>query len=183
MKPGRRSFCALPALCALGVVLSSRSAVAADAETDHVSAEDGPHSIAILANPLAMALGDFGGELDVGLFNSRHFANGALSLEGEYLPLAGGKASAATVGLILFAPKNPMFRGAYLHLRDSFAHVDLASAASVNLVGWAATAGYSWRSDSGFVARLGGGIAEWRTLDSSIDSVGLVVDGNLGWAF
>jgi hypothetical protein len=143
-------------------------------------------SFAIMLNPLAIAVGVYGGDVDFVL--GRHFA---ASVEGDVYNLNGTTATAFGAGL-LFYP-SVAFHGLYIEPRVAFArplsegllHVDWNSDA----LGVGATAGWQWTWDYGFTVRLGGGglyyLGGPSPTPNAVALAGpqLVVDGSLGWAF
>jgi len=151
--------------------------------------EDNDRTLAVMLNPLAVAAGVYGGDVDFVL--GKHFA---ASVEGNLYGF-GSSASTAFGGGLLFYPAAAL-HGFYVEPRVAFArplseglmHFDWSSDA----LGVGATAGYQWTWDYGFSLRLGGGAMYF--LDGGSPSPGagavatlsgpqLVMDGSLGWAF
>ncbi len=158
----------------------------ADRSTKEVS--DLERSIGFLLNPLDIAQGVYGGDVDLVL--GRHLA---VSIEGDvYANVSGTTATAFGAGL-LFYPK-VAFEGLYLEPRVAYArplsegltHFDWGTDA----FGFGATAGWQWTWDYGFTVRLGGGgmyfvggQGSGSTGPLALSGPQLVMDGSIGWVF
>jgi hypothetical protein len=156
------------------------------ADRDDADIEDADRKLGILFNPLAIAYGVYGGEVDFVL--GRHFA---ASVEGAVYDLDGTVSTAFGAGL-LFYPR-AAFHGLYFEPRVVYArpldegliHFDLHS----DVFGFGATAGWQWTWDYGFTVRLGGGGMYYvGGADPTPNAVALsgpqlVMDGSIGWTF
>jgi hypothetical protein len=179
----------------LSIVLSAAAASVPARASDDVPTfadrsdrdiEDTDRTWGILFNPLAIAVGVYGGDVDFVL--GRHFA---ASVEGALYDLNGTTATAFGGGL-LFYP-NVAFHGLYLEPRVAYArpmsegllHFDLSS----DVFGAGATAGWQWTWDYGFTVRLGAGgmyfVGGSSPTPNAVALSGpqLVMDGSLGWTF
>ena len=164
---------------------------AVNGETPRPNDDEKPaHSVGLFANPLGLALGYYGGEVDVPV--SRHVAIGG---EVQYYALGDTTAFGAGAGVLVF-PTKETFEGLYLYPRVSYANAtskagDIVVTADVYGIG--ATAGYQWTWDSGFSVRLGGGVvyyaasahasADGVEAKVALDGAKPVLDGNVGWVF
>ncbi len=179
-------------LAGTAVVLSFVTAVSAaraedvptfaDRSDREVVGED--RTFALLINPLAAAVGTYGGEGDFVL--GRHFA---ASLEGA-VANAGASPGLAVGGGLLFYPGTP-FHGLYLEpsvvyvrpLAEKVTRFDL----DTDVLGVGATAGWQWTWDYGFTVRLGVGGMYFLggSAANGLDLAGpeLVMDGSIGWTF
>jgi hypothetical protein len=145
---------------------------------------DVERTFGIMLDPLAIAMGVYGGDVDLVL--GKHFA---LSLEGGIDDLNGTTATALGVGLLCYP--HVAFHGLYLEprvayarpLRDGLFRIDW----SADVLGFGATAGWQWIWDYGFTIRLGGGGMDYLGGPApgalALRGPQLVVDGSLGWAF
>jgi hypothetical protein len=180
------------ACCALALLANPQSASAdppptfADRPDEDV--RDADRTFSVLLNPLAMAVGLYGGEADFVL--GRHVAvavEGALYRRGE----ATGELLGA--GLLVYPLGGPLHR-LYFEPRVAYAHPAFDPAAKLDwsddVLGLGATAGWQWTWDYGLSVRIGGG-AMYFLGDSHLDpssgslAVGprVVLDGCIGWAF
>jgi hypothetical protein len=185
----RRSL--LGSMLVLSALAASASAKASDdvptfADRSNADIEDADRTLGILINPLAVAIGVYGGDVDFVL--GKHFA---ASVEGDLYNL-NGTTSTAFGGGLLFYP-NVAFHGFYLEPRVAYArplseglvHFDWNS----DVLGLGATAGWQWTWDYGFTARLGaGGMYFLGSSSPSSNAVALsgpqlVMDGSIGWTF
>jgi hypothetical protein len=151
--------------------------------------EDLDRSFAILFDPLAIAVGVYGGDVDVVL--GRHFA---ASLEADVYALPTGAATAFGAGL-LFYPGTAL-HGLYLQPRVVYARPVAQGLArfdwNSDVFGAGATAGWQWTWDYGFTLRVGGGGMYFLGGSGPTSGVAgavalsgpqLLLDGSLGWAF
>jgi hypothetical protein len=156
----------------------------ADVETDHLDAADdgGPRSAGVLIHSLPTALGSVGVEVDVALG-----ANAALSVEGDWLPLAAIRMTTTSVGMPLFTQRFA-FHGFYVHPRFEWAWAR-APGMEVEVGGAAVLVGYEWTWLPGATIRLSGGVAYSKAMSASAAlSPALVgihpeLDAALGWIF
>jgi hypothetical protein len=156
----------------------------ADVETDHLDAADdgGPRSAGVLVHSLPTALGSVGVEVDVAFG-----ANAALSIEGDWLPLAAIRMTTASIGVPLF-PQRFAFHGFYVHPRLEWARAS-AQGTAVQIGGAAVLAGYEWTWLPGATIRLSGGAAYSKAMGAaqapSPTLVGIhpELDAALGWIF
>jgi hypothetical protein len=175
-------------LSALAMSGSARAAEDAPTFADRSTGEvvDVDRSFSIMLDPLAIAMGVYGGDVDFVL--GKHFA---ASVEGAVYDLSGTTATALGAGL-LFYP-SVAFHGLYLEPRVVFARPLSAGLVQVDwssdALGVGATAGWQWTWDYGFTVRLGGG-GTWFTGGPSpaagavaLRGPQLVMDGSIGWAF
>jgi hypothetical protein len=180
---------ALSALASLGFGLAASTAAAEDVPTfaDRPSkdVEEVDRKFAVMINPLAIAVGVYGGDVDFVL--GKHFA---ASVEADIYNVNGTAATAFGAGL-LFYP-NVALHGLYLEprvvyarpLTEGIAHFDW----STDAFGAGATVGYQWTWDYGFSLRLGGGGmyflgGQGATGALALSGPQLLMDGSLGWAF
>jgi len=189
--PRPRRFCGAGlALLALSLSWSTSAAAAEDvptfADRPARDVEDVDRTFAVLLDPLAIAAGVYGGDVDFVL--GRHFA---ASVEADVYLLPGGAATAVGAGL-LFYPGSK-FHGFYLHpravyarpLSEGIAHFD----ASTDAVGLGGSAGWQWTWDYGFTARLGAGAMAFLggagPTSGTVQLGGpqVILDGCIGWAF
>jgi hypothetical protein len=149
---------------------------------------DADRAFGFLLNPLAIAVGIFGGEAD---FVLGRYA--AVAVEGDLYRRGALAAAALGAGLLLY-PQGSALHRLYLEprfvyarpLSDGIARIDWSTEA----VGVGATAGWQWTWDYGFSVRLGGGAMYFlggprgAPLDNPV-ALGpeLVVDGSFGWVF
>jgi hypothetical protein len=146
--------------------------------------EEVDRSSAVMLNPLAIAQGVYGGDVDLVL--GKHFA---VSLEGDIYSVNGTAATAFGAGL-LFYPSATL-HGLYLEprviyarpLTEGLVHFDW----STDVLGLGATAGWQWTWDYGFTLRLGGGGMYFMGGQGqgalALAGPQLVLDGSVGWAF
>lgn len=135
--------------------------------------DDAPdRAVAVYANPLALALGVLGAEVDLAL--ARHVA---LSLEGARYAIDGVVAHGVGVGAIVF-PTHGAFEGLFVHPEIAYARVTGGG----DLVSSGMTIGYAWTWDAGFSLRLGGGVAYDRST-AFASGVRPTLDASVGWAF
>jgi hypothetical protein len=136
----------------------------------------------VLANPLALALGQADVELDVALA-----PNVALSVEADWFKLGSTTAYGAALGVPLF-PQRFAFHGIYVHPRVAWARASV-DGATVDVTGGGATVGYEWTWPAGATMRLGGGavyeraVASDGTASVALEGLRPQVDGALGWVF
>jgi hypothetical protein len=156
---------------------------------DRADAEvrDADRSWGFLLNPLATAMGVYGGEAD---FVVTRYA--AVAIEGDLYWSRDTAGLAIGSGLLVY-PLGAVFHQLYLEPRVVYARplrepiADFAWARDV--VGVGATAGWQWTWDYGFSLRVGGGAMMYlggsRLAQGPSLEVGpqLVLDGSLGWAF
>jgi hypothetical protein len=180
----------------LGVLIVAFIDVAAAARADDVATfadradedvRDADRTWAFLIDPLATAMGVYGGEVD---FVVMRFA--ALAVEGDLYRRDETTGLAIGTGLLVY-PLGSVLRQLYLEPRIVYARplhepiTDFAWARDV--VGVGATAGWQWTWDYGFSLRVGGGAMDYlggpRSAQGPNLGVGpqLVLDGSLGWAF
>jgi hypothetical protein len=178
------SALALSALVAPTVARGDDRPTFADRFTKDVVDVD--RSFAIMLDPLAIATGVYGGDVDVVI--GKHFA---ASVEGDIYNVTGTTALAFGAGMIFYP--GVAFHGLYLEPRLVFARplgeglvkVDWSSDA----LGVGATAGWQWTWDYGFSLRLGGGGIYYVGGPSptpnavALGGPQIVVDGSIGWAF
>jgi hypothetical protein len=172
----------LSAITAISAAHAEEAPTFADRTEREVVGED--RTFALLVNPLAAAVGVYGGEADFVL--GRHFAasvEGAVANAGDSLGLAVG-------GGLLFYP-GTTFHGLYLEprmvyvrpLTEKVTRFDLGT----DVLGVGATAGWQWTWDYGFTVRLGVGGMYFAGGGSSgelgLSGPELVMDGSVGWAF
>lgn len=142
----------------------------------------------LLLNPLAAAVGIYGGEVD---FVFARFA--ALAVEGALYHPGDTTELAAGMGL-LFYPLGCAFQKLYIEPRAVYLRPLNAPLADIewvrDVVGVGATAGWQWTWDYGFSIRIGSGAMDYTTGARSLSSRAglsqgpqLVLDGSLGWAF
>jgi hypothetical protein len=187
-KPGTcRPLAFAAAGLAAGLTLASAPSSAAerpsDAETDHVDAYDdgGKPSVGIFADPGALLLGAWGGELELALGDAA-----ALSLEVDGLGLAGVKAYGASLGMPLFVER-VRFHGMYIQPRLA-AERSSGGGVSASSLGLGATAGWeeTWRF--GLSLKGGVGILYETTVQGDAPNVLVLgirplVDAAVGWVF
>jgi hypothetical protein len=178
------------ALLAISLSWSTSAAASEDvptfADRPARDVEDTDRTFALLLDPLAIAAGVYGGDVDIVL--GRHFA---ASVEGDVYLLPTGAATAVGAGL-LFYPGST-FHGFYLHpravyarpLSEGIARFD----ASTDAVGLGGSAGWQWTWDYGFTARLGAGAMAFvggsGPTPGTVQLGGpqIILDGCIGWAF
>lgn len=148
---------------------------------------DSDRNLGFLLNPLAMALGVFGGEAD---FVIGRYA--AVAVEGSLYRRNDGTGVALGTGLLVYPMGSALHR---LYLEPRIAYACPLSAIrpkidwSSDAVGLGASAGWQWTWDYGFSVRLGAGAMYFiGASGSGTDSVvlagpQLVLDGLLGWSF
>jgi hypothetical protein len=145
-------------------------------------------TVAFLLNPLATAVGVFGGEAD---FVLGRFA--AVAVEGDVYRRGDVTALAIGAGLPVF-PMGRALHGLYLEPRITYARPIgepiPAFDWNADVMGLGATAGWQWTWDYGFSVRIGSGamcFVGWPRRGPSDGrlalGVQLVLDGSLGWAF
>jgi hypothetical protein len=151
-------------------------------------AGDTDRRLAVLVNPLAVAVGVFGAEGD---FVLGPFA--AIALEGDVYRRGGTTSTGLGAGLLFF-PQGVALQGLYLEPRVVYARPLSESMARIDwgadVLGFGATAGWQWTWDYGLSIRLGGGAMDLvggRRRAALGDAIALgpviVLDGSLGWAF
>jgi hypothetical protein len=182
------------ASCVVTLVLTvSATAARADdpptfADRTDADVRDADPRFAFLLNPLAMAVGVFGGEAD---FVLGRYA--ALAIEGDLYRRGDMTGEALGAGLA-FYPMGSALEGFFLEPRLAYARPSSEAMTkadwSVDVVGLGGTAGWQWTWDYGFSVRLGGGAMYFlggpRSGPSSEPlALGpqVVLDGSLGWAF
>jgi hypothetical protein len=149
---------------------------------------DGDRTFGLLLNPLATAIGVFGGEAD---FVLGRFA--AVAVEGDVYRLSGVTGLALGGGLPVY-PLGRVFHGLYLEPRITYAR-PLSEAIpavdwNIDVAGVGGTAGWQWTWDYGLSLRVGSGAmylfgGHRRGLLEGGLPTGpqLVLDGSLGWTF
>ena len=141
-----------------------------------------------LLNPLASAMGVYGGEVDFAL---GRFA--ALAVEGDLYWRGNTTGLAAGAGLLVY-PLASAFHQFYFEPRLVYARALSEPIADLNwatdVVGLGVTAGWQWTWDYGFSLRLGSGAMDYfggTRRSGSTRSLALgpqpVLDGSLGWTF
>jgi hypothetical protein len=174
-------------LFVLGVGCPAPAAAAesrADRETDHIDAFDdgGPRSFGLFVNPLALTLGTVAAEGDFVLGEAA-----ALSVEGDFLSVAGATAYGVTAGVPLF-PWRIVFHGFYLHPRVMAAYTTNAGL-TADVVGIGGTLGWQQTFRFGLSLRIGGGAAYEVALGQdagaafAVSGVRPLLDGDVGWVF
>lgn len=186
MRTGIRAAFAVLAV-ALAVAHASPAAAAegrADRETDHIDAFDdgGPRSFGLFVNPLALTLGTLAAEGDFVLGEAA-----ALSVEGDFLSVAGATAYGVTAGVPLF-PWRVVFHGFYLHPRLMAAYATNAGL-TADVAGIGGTLGWQQTFRFGLSLRIGGGAAYEVALGEdagapfAVTGVRPLLDGEVGWVF
>ncbi len=186
--PAPRSLVAA-AVVAFGCSLSGAATAAEDVPTFADRAdrevEDADRTLAVLLDPLAIAAGVYGGDVDFVL--GRHVA---VSVEGALYALPSGTATAFGGGLLLYP--GSALHGFYLHPRAVYARPLAEGLArfdsGTDTVGLGGSAGWQWTWDYGFTLRLGGGAmcflgGPGPTPGAAPAGPQLILDGSLGWAF
>ncbi len=174
------------AAAGLGITAFTRSLKAleahSDIETDHLDASDdaGPRGVGALLDPLGVAFGRVGAEVDVMLND-----NVGLSFEANWLSQYAA-AYGGRVGVPMF-PLGTPFRALYVHPRVAWMRAR-APGQWINVVGAEVTVGYEWTWLAGPTLRLGGGVAystAAATVASGIAPTGLrpQLDASVGWVF
>jgi hypothetical protein len=154
----------------------------ADREDDEVRAAD--RAFGFMINPLAVALGVFGGEADFVL--GRH---AVVAAEGGVYRRRESVAVATGVGLLVY-PFNSALHGAYIgphliyarRLNESVGPFDWGADA----IGLGATAGWQWTWDYGLSVRVGAGVMYFLgDAGPNMLATGAqpVLDGSFGWTF
>jgi hypothetical protein len=185
MTPRHRLAC-LAFVAALLAVAPGSSAddapTFADREDDDVRAGD--RAFGFMINPLAMALGVFGGEADFVL--GRH---AAVAVEGGLYRRRESTAIATGVGLLVY-PFSGALQGAYVEphliyarrLNESVAPLE----GGADAIGLGATAGWQWTWDYGLSVRVGAGVMYFLG-DAGPNMLATgpqpVLDGSFGWTF
>ncbi|MDP9035178.1 MAG: hypothetical protein M3O50_10245 [Myxococcota bacterium] len=154
-----------------------------DVESDHIDGYDdgGRSTVGFLLDPLAIALGRVGAEVDVMASD-----NVGVSFEGDWSSQFGG-GYRASLGLPVF-PLRAAFRALYVHPRVEWVRGS-ASGKWLNVVGAGATVGYEWTCAVGVTLRVGGGLAYALGIavpaGTSLPYAGLLpeVDAKVGWVF
>jgi hypothetical protein len=142
----------------------------------------------ILLNPLAAAMGVYGGEVDFAL---GRFA--ALAVEGDLYWRGNTTGLAVGAGLLVY-PLGSAFHQFYFEPRLVYARPLSEPIADLNwatdVVGLGVTAGWQWTWDYGFSLRVGGGAMDYfggAGRGGSTRGLALgpqpVLDGSLGWTF
>ena len=142
----------------------------------------------ILLNPLAAAMGVYGGEAD---FVLSRFA--ALAVEGDLYWRGNTTGMAVGTGLVVY-PLGSAFHQLYFEPRLVYARPLSEPIANLNwstdVVGLGVTAGWQWTWDYGFSLRVGGGAMDYfggtrRGGSTRVLALGPqpVLDGSLGWTF
>jgi hypothetical protein len=181
-----RTFCVFFVLVA---AWSSRAGAepATTYDRDPIGEGEPDHKMAILLNPLDVALGVYGGEVDFVLGD--HVAVG---VEGAFYNFSGATATAMGVGLIMY-PLSGALHGWYVDPRVAYArpldegpfHFDWQN----DVVGFGVTSGWQWTWDYGFSVRVGGGAMYYHggggfdPQSAPVRGPQLVLDGSIGWAF
>lgn len=189
----RGRFAAAAFACALACAQGRQRSASADegatfADRDGAEADETERNLAFMINPLAVAAGVFGGDVDWVLVRRV-----ALSAEGAVFQLTDGDVSAALgVGLLVY-PIRTTFHGLVLEpravyarpLREPLTRFDWTT----NVVGVGGVAGWQWTWDYGLTVRLGAGVLKFfggrHTPGIPVGAAGLdvVLDGSLGWVF
>ncbi|HXX66546.1 MAG TPA: hypothetical protein VEK07_05170 [Polyangiaceae bacterium] len=183
-----------PAVAVLSCAVLAATSVAADEaptfadRDDAAEADETERGLGFMINPLAIAAGVFGGDVDFAVLPRI-----ALGIEGAVVQLADGSiASAVGVGLLVY-PIRSRFHGLVLEpcavyarsLREPLARFDWRA----NVVGFGGTLGWQWTWDYGLSLRLGVGpmrfVGGSRAPGIPIgrDGLDLVLDGSIGWLF
>jgi hypothetical protein len=174
-------------LVALGVCRAAPAAAAegrADRETDHIDAFDdgGPRSFGLFVNPLALTLGTVAAEGDFVLGEAA-----ALSVEGDFMSVAGATAYGVTAGVPLF-PWRIVFHGLYLHPRLMAAYATNGGV-TADVAGVGGTLGWQQTFRFGLSLRIGGGAAYEVALGQdagagfAVTGLRPLLDGDVGWVF
>jgi len=155
---------------------------------DAAEADESERGLGFMLNPLAIAAGIFGGDVDFAVF-----PRVALGVQGAVFQLADGSvATALGVGVLVY-PIRSRFHGLVLEpcvvyarsLREPLAKFDWRA----NVVGLGGTLGWQWTWDYGLSIRLGAGpmrfVGGSRAPGIPIGRNGLdvVLDGSIGWLF
>jgi hypothetical protein len=155
----------------------------ADRPDDEI--RDSERNFGFLLNPLAMALGVYGGEADFVIGSYAAFA-----VEGDLYRRNDDTGIALGVGLLVY-PLGRALHQLYVEPRVAYARpwsenlpqIDWGSDA----VGLGATAGWQWTWDYGLSVRLGGGalyfIGDSRSNSTVLVGPQLALDGSMGWSF
>jgi hypothetical protein len=149
---------------------------------------DADRTVAFLLNPLATAVGVFGGEADFVLGRLA-----AIAVEGDLYRRGDVTGLAVGAGLPVF-PMGRVLHGLYLEPRITYARPIGESIPAfdweTDVIGLGGTAGWQWTWDYGFSVRIGGGAMYFvggprhGPFESRL-ALGpqLVLDGSVGWAF
>lgn len=155
---------------------------------DAAEADETQRAFGLMIDPLAIAEGVFGGDLDIGVL-----PRVAVGIEGGVFQLANGSAAAALgVGLLVY-PIRGTFHGLVLEpcavyarpLREPLMKFDWR----LDVVGLGGIAGWQWTWDYGLSVRLGAGPMRFMGGSRSPgipvgrDGVDVVLDGSIGWMF
>jgi len=182
------------AVAAFSCVTWGASALLADEAPTFADREDGAEAdetergLGMMLNPLAIAAGVFGGDLDFVVVRRI-----ALSAEGAVFQLGdGGTSTALGVGLLVY-PTRSAFHGLVLEPRAVYTRPlrqpPFRFDWDANVVGFGGVAGWQWAWDYGFTVRLGAGgmkfigAARAPGLPLGRDGVDVVLDGSFGWLF
>jgi hypothetical protein len=149
---------------------------------------DADRSWGLLLNPLATAVGVYGGEAD---FVFARIA--ALAIEGDVYRRGEGTELAVGMGLLLY-PLGRAFQRLYFEPRVVYVRPLSMPLPDFDwgkdVFGLGATAGWQWTWDYGFSLRIGGGAMYYVTSAQSVASSAallrgpqVVLDGSVGWTF
>ncbi len=147
---------------------------------------DVDRGLALFLNPLDMAVGLYGGELDLVL--GRY---AVVAFEGAVYRRGDAMGEAIGAGFIVY-PLGGALHGLYVQPRMAYAHPWTMAQLdwSADVVGLGGTAGWQWTWDYGFSVRVGAGAMYFfggSQADASSSSLGvgpqIALDGSLGWAF
>jgi hypothetical protein len=155
-----------------------------DVETDHLDAADdaGPRAVGVLLNPVAIAAGWLGAEVDASC--GEHVT---LTVEGDARGLFRLRGFRALLGFALF-PQRFSFHGLYIHPTFEWDRATTVGAAATAL-GGGVTVGYAWTWPVGASVRLGGGVAYAKEIVTegqaafALEGLRPQVDADLGWVF
>jgi hypothetical protein len=176
----------------LTLVLAAPAAGADDpptfADRPDEDIRDADRTFGFMLNPLAMALGVFGGEAD---FVLGRYA--AVAVEGALYRRSDAAAAVLGAGLLVY-PLGGAFHRLYAEPRIAYARPWSEAIGNVDwsadVIGVGATAGWQWTWDYGFSVRIGGGAMYFmggprEGAYSGALALGpqVVVDGSLGWTF
>jgi hypothetical protein len=159
---------------------ASAAETPADVETDHVDAagDGSPRSASVLVHASTLVTGSAGIEAAVALG-----AIAALSVEGDWRPVAAPRVFAAVVGVVIY-PERSTFHALYVHPRFAWAW-----ASGLAVADGAVLLGYQWTWAPGATIRLAGGVGYSNTTrgdaDGSPAQLGLhpELDAAAGWVF
>jgi hypothetical protein len=173
-------------MAALPLARADDTPTFADRSDDEVGDPD--RAWGFLLNPLATAIGVYGGEVD---FVLARFA--AVAVEGDLYRRGDATGLAVGTGLLLY-PFGSALHKLYVEPRIVYARPLSAPITAfdwgTDVIGLGATTGWQWTWDYGFCLRVGGGAMQYLGGPRRESSDGglalgpqLVLDGSLGWAF